>query len=120
MEPSEGFPIGLDGKEFVCNARDPGLIPGLGRPPREGNGNPLQSSCLENHMNRGAWQASVHGIPRARHDLATKPPPPSPRKLMPYLGLLHPVPLQETLKHSSGSTSGGRESLWVLVHTKFI
>ena len=75
MEPSEGFPIGLDGKEFVCNARDPGLIPGLGRPPREGNGNPLQYSYLDNPMNRGAWGATVRGVAGVRHDLATKPPP---------------------------------------------
>ena len=43
-----GFPGGSDGKEFACNAGDPGLIPGLGRSPGEGNGNPLQYSCLEN------------------------------------------------------------------------
>ena len=42
---------------------------------REGNGNPLQYSCLENPMDRGVWQATVHGVPRVRHNLATKPPP---------------------------------------------
>ena len=41
----------------------------------EGNGNPLQYSCLENPMDRGAWQATVHGVTRVRHDLVTKPPP---------------------------------------------
>ena len=51
-------------------------IPGSGRSPREGNGNPLQYSCLENPMDRGAWQATVHGVTRIRHDLTTKPPPP--------------------------------------------
>ena len=50
-----GFPGGSDGKASVCNARDPGLTPGWGRYPREGNGNPLQYSCLENPMDRGAW-----------------------------------------------------------------
>ena len=50
-----GFPGGSDGKASVCNAGDLGLIPGLGRSPREGNGSPLQYSCLENPMNRGAW-----------------------------------------------------------------
>ena len=45
--------------------RDTGLIPGLGRSPGEGNGNPLQSSCLENPMDRGVWQATVHGIARS-------------------------------------------------------
>ena len=57
-----GFPDGSDGKESACNAGDPGLIPGLGRSPGEGNGNPLQYSCLENPMDRGAWQAIVHGV----------------------------------------------------------
>ena len=46
---------GSDGKDSACNAGDPGLIPGLGRSPGEGNGNPLQYSCLENPMERGAW-----------------------------------------------------------------
>jgi len=47
--------LGSDGKEFACNAGDPGLIPGSGRSPGEGNGNPLQYSCLENSMDGGAW-----------------------------------------------------------------
>ena len=51
------FPGGLDGKESACNAGDPGLIPGWGRFPGEGNGNPLQYSSLENPMDRGAWRA---------------------------------------------------------------
>ena len=46
----------------ACNAGDPGSIPGLGRSPGEGNGNPLQYSCLENSMDRGAWRATVHGV----------------------------------------------------------
>ena len=49
------FPGGSDYKASVCNAGDPVLIPGLGRPPGEGNSNPLQYSCLENSMDRGAW-----------------------------------------------------------------
>ena len=53
-----------------------GSIPGSGGSPGEGNGNPLQYSCLENAMDGGAWQATVHGVTRVRHDLATKPPPP--------------------------------------------
>ena len=56
----------LSGKEYVCNARDPGLIPGLGRSPGDGNGHPLQYSCLENSMDRGAWQATVHGVPNSQ------------------------------------------------------
>ena len=51
------LPGGSDGKESTCNAGDPVSIPGLGRCPEEGNGNPLQYSCLGNPMDRGAWQA---------------------------------------------------------------
>ena len=57
-----GFPGGSEDKASTCNAGDPGLIPGLGRSPGEGNGNPLQYSCLENPVDRGAWQATVHGV----------------------------------------------------------
>ena len=57
-----GFPGGSDGKESACNLGDLGLIPGLGRSPGEGNGNPFQYSCLENPMDRGTWQAIVHGV----------------------------------------------------------
>ena len=64
-----------DGKEFSCSAGDLGPIPVSGRQPGEGNGNPLQHSCLENPMNRGAWQATVHGVTRVRHSLAMKPLP---------------------------------------------
>ena len=53
---------GSDDKESICNARDLDSIPGLGRSPGEGNGNPLQYSCLENPMERGAWQGTVHWV----------------------------------------------------------
>ena len=66
----------LVGKEFPCNAGDPGLIPGSGRSPGEGNGSPLRYSCLENPMGKGTWKATVQGVTRVRYDLATKPPPP--------------------------------------------
>ena len=56
-----GFSGGSDSKESAFNAGDTGLIPGSGRSPGERNGNPLQYSCLENSMDRGAWQATVHG-----------------------------------------------------------
>ena len=59
------FPGGLEGKESACNAGDLGLIPGLGRSFREGNGYPLQYSCLENSKDRGAWQATVHGVTKS-------------------------------------------------------
>ena len=54
-------PNGSDSKEFACNAGDTGSVPGSGGSPGEGNGNPLQCSCLENFMNRGAWRPTVHG-----------------------------------------------------------
>ena len=60
------FPGGSDGKESVSSAGDPGLIPGSGRFSGEGNGNPLQYSCLENPMDGGAWQATVHGVAKSR------------------------------------------------------
>ena len=58
-------PGGSDGKESTCNAGDLGSIPGLGRSPEEGNGYPLQYSCLENSMDRGTWQATVHGVAKS-------------------------------------------------------
>jgi len=69
-----GFPCSSVIQESACNAGDLGSIPGL--IPGKGNGNPPQYSCLENPMDRGAWQATVHGVAKLRHDLATKPPPP--------------------------------------------
>ena len=57
-----GLPWWLSGKESTCNTGDLGSIPGLGRSSGEGNGYPLQYSCLENNMNRGAWWATVHGV----------------------------------------------------------
>ena len=61
----EGFPGGSEGKESACNAGDPGLIPGWGRSPGKANGCPLQYSCLENPMDRGAWGATVHGVAKS-------------------------------------------------------
>ena len=60
-----GFPGDSDGKESACNVGDPGSIPRLGRSPGEGNGNPLQYSCLENSTDGGAWWAPVHGVARS-------------------------------------------------------
>ena len=61
-----GFPGGSVGKETTCNAGNPGLIPGVGRFPGEGNGNPLQYFCLESSMDRGSWRATVHGATKRR------------------------------------------------------
>ena len=56
----------------ACNAGDAGLIPGSGRSPGGGHGKPLQYSCLENHVNRGMWQATVHGVTQSQaHTEAT-------------------------------------------------
>ena len=73
-----GFPHSSVGRESACNAGNSGSVSGLGRSPGEGNGKPLQYSCLENLMDRGALWAIVHGVARVGHDLATKPPPPPP------------------------------------------
>ena len=63
-----GFPGGSEDKTSACNAGDLGLIPGLGRSPGEGNGNPLQYSYPENPMDRGAWWATVLGVIKGHKD----------------------------------------------------
>ena len=68
--PTYDFPGGSDGKESACNAGNPGSIPGSGRFPGEGNGNPLQYSCLEDFMGRGAWWTTVHGVSKSRTQLS--------------------------------------------------
>ena len=59
-------PSDIEGKESACNVGDPGSIPGLGRSPGEGNGNPLQYSCLESLMDSRAWRVTVHGVAKSR------------------------------------------------------
>ena len=88
MRPSHtvGFPGGSEGKESACSAGDPGLIPGLGRSPGEGNGYPLQCSCLENSMYTGAWWGTVHGVAkRHRHDGVTN------TFALPHCGMKSPI-----------------------------
>ena len=70
FDTSMGFPGGSEVKASACNAGDLGLIPQSGRSPGEGNGNPLQYSCLENPMDRGAWRATVHGVAKSRTRLS--------------------------------------------------
>ena len=65
-----GFSGGSDGQESACNAGDLSLITESGRSPGEGNGNSLQYSCLENPMDRGAWQARVHGVTKSQKRLS--------------------------------------------------
>jgi len=64
------FPGGSDGKESACNVGDPGLIPGSGRFPGEVKGNPLLYSCLENSIDRGVWQAKIHGVAKSQTRLS--------------------------------------------------
>ena len=67
----KGFLGGSNSKESACDIEDPGSIAGSGRPPGEGNGNPLQYSCPENPMDRGAWWATVHGAARSWTSLSS-------------------------------------------------
>ena len=77
FEPRQyGLPWWPSGKETACSTGEVGLIPGLRRTPGEGNGNPRQYFCLGKLMDRGAWQATVHGVAKSQHHLVTKPPPP--------------------------------------------
>ena len=63
---NNGLPWWFNSKESACDAGNAGLIPGLGRSPGGGHGNPLQYSCLENPLDRGAWQASVHSVAKSQ------------------------------------------------------
>ena len=63
---------GSEGKESACNAEDPSSIPGSQISPGEGNGNPVQYSCLENSMDRGVWQATIHGVTKSRKQLSNQ------------------------------------------------
>ena len=110
------LPHGSVGKESTWKAGDLSLIPGSRRSPGEGNGNPLQYSCLENPMGRGTWRATLHGIARVGYDLVTKPPP-----------YVYPQPF-ELPSHSGGEGNGNpfqcsclenprnRGAWWVAVH----
>ena len=66
----KGFPGGSDGKESAWNAKDSGSIPGLGRSPGEENGYAIYYFCLENSMDRGAWQGTVHGVTKSQMGLS--------------------------------------------------
>ena len=69
-QASWGFAGGSDSEVSAHNAGDPGSIPGLGRSPGEGNGNPLQYSCLEHSMDGGAWWATVHRVAKSQTRLS--------------------------------------------------
>ena len=72
------FPGVSDSRESACNTRDPGLIPSLERSPGEGNGGPLQYSCLENSMDKGVWWTRVHGVAESQTQLSTNTAIPLP------------------------------------------
>ena len=72
LKSHSGIPHSSVGKESACSPEDPGSIPGSGRSLGEGNSNPLQYSCLENSMDRGAWQATVHGVAKSRTRLSER------------------------------------------------
>ena len=77
-----GFPGGSAVKNLPACAGDLCSIPGSGRSPGEGNGNPLQLSCLGNSMDRRAWRATIHGFAKAGHDIGTKSHQPPPQMMM--------------------------------------
>ena len=105
------FPGGSDGKASARNAGDPGSIPGLGRSPGEGNGNPHQYSCLENSMDGGAWWATVHGVTKSW----TRPSDVTTSMIVVTLNvihsLLHPPLVKSTLiDHAACTQDGGKHS----------
>ena len=65
VQTVRSFPDGSDAKKSACNVGNPGSISGLGRSLGEGNGNPLQYSCLENPLDSGAWRVTVHGVTKS-------------------------------------------------------
>ena len=82
------FPGVVVGEESICNAGDLGLIPGLEISPGEGNGNPLQCSCLENPMDRGAWQTTFQGVTKSLTGLSDFHFHFSPSETISIIGLL--------------------------------
>ena len=97
MISHQGFPGSSNGEESTCNMGDPGLISESGRSPGEGNGNPLQYSCLENPMDRGAWWPTVHGVAKDKTERLT-----SSLSSHSYLGTVMPKGLTSLALPSSG------------------
>ena len=108
----KGLPSSSMSYEPACNAEDLGSIPGLGRSPGEGNGNPLQYSCLENPRGqRSLASYTVHGVSRVRRDSATKPPPHHTTNNRPQT-CLSAFYLQMTQKHLDSYTSPQDKQLY--------
>ena len=110
-------------KNPPANAGDLGLIPGSGRSPGGVHSNPLQYSCLENPMDRGAWQATVHGVAKLGHDLVTTPPPLLPRVEVIYVCCVYHKKFPATRQHmamvaffSGCSSSKDRRTPLTLFH----
>ena len=96
-----GFPGGSEVKASACNAGDLGSIPGSGRSPGEGNGNPLQYSCLENPMDGGSWWATVHGVAKSQTRLSDFT---SRHFKKPERGLPHNIHKSKAIKNSTGTS----------------
>ena len=114
-----GFPWWFSGRESACQCRRYGFGPWLGRPPEGGNDNPLQYSCLENPMDRGAWRATVHGVTKSWTRLSTQHTLPLLRtqylsdisKLASFGNLWRQFPLNAVLAFSGGVLTMTMESL---------
>ena len=108
------FPGSSAGKESTWNAGDLGSILGSGRSSGAGTGNPLQYSCLENFMDRGAWRAIVHGVTKVWYNLLTKPPP--PWRLCPKARRSPGGGNGNPFQYSCLENSTVREAWWAIVH----
>ena len=88
LKIGSSFPGVSEVKASACKAEDLGSIPGLGRSPGEGNGNPLQYSCLENPMDRGAWRATVHGVTESQTRLSNFTFTPASKQILYHLSYM--------------------------------
>ena len=108
----------LSSKEASCDAGNMGSVPGLGRSPGGGNGNPLKDPCLGNPMARAIWRAAVPGVSRVRHDLAAQPPPLKINAVSHHSGLYRSVLSPPWGRRDFSSGPAYRPLLWS-VHRLF-
>ena len=104
-----GFPGGWEVKASVCNVGDLDSIPGSGRFPGEGNGNPLQYSCPENPMDGGAWWATVHGVTKSRTRLSNF-----------TFTFIFKIRLSQIIHLESESSSALSDSLWPVLQARIL